>query len=93
VIDWQPGDRIVSFSDGVPETVNERGEALGALAAEQLLCTGLDRLAQALVEFRGKAPSRDDVSAIDVVYSVGFAEACRVSNAVSLERSASIAAP
>ncbi len=65
-----PGDLLLLFTDGVHETVNERGEEFGvarlleaAGAASRLgAVRGLDSLRASLDEFRKAEPQRDDVT-------------------------------
>lgn len=69
-IDLQPGDRLVVFSDGVPDAVNEDDEQYGYgrmrayLETNQELPTRFlaDGLAADVAKWRGDAPAFDDLT-------------------------------
>jgi serine phosphatase RsbU (regulator of sigma subunit) len=69
-VDLRPGDRVVVFSDGVPDAVNEAGEQYGYarmteyLSANQKLPVKFlaDGLASDVARWRGDAPAFDDLT-------------------------------
>jgi len=69
-IELKPGDRVVIFSDGVPDAVNEAGEQYGYgrmrfyLESNQDLPAKFlaDGLAADVAEWRGNAPAFDDLT-------------------------------
>lgn len=69
-VDLRPGDRVVVFSDGVPDAVNESGEQYGYarmteyLSANQTLPVKFlaDGLASDVARWRGDAPAFDDLT-------------------------------
>jgi serine phosphatase RsbU (regulator of sigma subunit) len=71
-----PGDLLIYFSDGIIETVNEKGEQLGFERFEEIIkrCAGgharsvRDRILSEFDAFRGNAPMVDDVTLIVVRY-------------------------
>jgi len=70
----EPGDRLFFFTDGLPETVGPEDEEFGrerlatVLAASRTddLEISLDSLLDALREWSGGAPFRDDVSVLGI---------------------------
>jgi sigma-B regulation protein RsbU (phosphoserine phosphatase) len=71
-----PGDRLILFSDGLPEATNHSGEFFGDEKIEQVIRESADRTAQGLVrtifnhvtEFKGGAPRYDDIACVALVY-------------------------
>jgi two-component system, HptB-dependent secretion and biofilm response regulator len=63
------GDRVLMFSDGVPEAINSAGEEFGMKRLEEAaICTkfSLNSIMTAVDEFRGMIPFRDDVSLCEI---------------------------
>ena len=74
--DVQPGDVVLCFSDGVPETRNLSGELFGMDRVKQILSKnapsdGFEGLLRALEAFRGIEQSADDVSLVAVTVAAG----------------------
>jgi len=63
-IELRPGDRIVAYTDGVPEALNARGEAFGQERLEQLIRDGAsaETIAQAVRQWRDEKSEADDVT-------------------------------
>lgn len=69
-VDLFPGDRLVVFSDGVPDAVNEDGEQYGYERMSQYLLDNqelpvnylVDGLANDVATWRGTAPAFDDLT-------------------------------
>ncbi len=70
------GDRLILFSDGVPEATSPNGEFFGDERIEQVVREFAEAAAQDLVrgivgrvtEFEGGAPRNDDIACVGVVY-------------------------
>lgn len=70
------GDRLVLFSDGLPEATNCNGEFLGDVRIERAIRENAEKGAQGLVrgiihqavEFEGGAPRYDDIACVSVIY-------------------------
>jgi PAS domain S-box-containing protein len=71
VVELEPGESIVLYSDGVTDTVGRDGERFGERRLEELLAEGsrdgaaelVNRLDRGLLEFQG-ADQRDDVAVL-----------------------------
>lgn len=70
---FQPGDRFLLYTDGLPESFNSRGQAFGIEGLERMLRHHrgahhefLDQLFQALASFGAPDPPRDDCTAISI---------------------------
>ena len=66
-----PGDRLVIYSDGIPEAPNAAGELFGSERLADLMCrcgiapaTAFAELTQELANFTGRSSPPDDVSLI-----------------------------
>jgi phosphoserine phosphatase RsbU/P len=65
-----PGDLLVMYTDGVPETVNARGDAFGFDRVRRAVATGgsasvvHDRIVEAVDSFAGNTPLHDDRSLV-----------------------------
>ncbi len=74
----RPKDRIVFFTDGITESMDEKDEEFGEIRVKKLMLKYSDYSAQALLEkivnetehFRGKGPQTDDITLL-VIKSVG----------------------
>lgn len=78
-VDLQPGDRLVVFSDGVPDAVDEQGQQYGYDRMRQYLSENhelpvkflVDGLASDVAQWRGAAPAFDDLTLLALEASVG----------------------
>jgi sigma-B regulation protein RsbU (phosphoserine phosphatase) len=74
----KPEDRIVFFTDGITESMNEKDEEFGEVRVKNLMLKYKDDSAQSLLEkfvseterFRGKGPQTDDITLL-IIKSVG----------------------
>jgi serine phosphatase RsbU (regulator of sigma subunit) len=70
------GDRLVLFSDGLPEATNRKGEFFGDATVERTIRENSENDAQGLVrgiidkvvEFEGGAPRYDDIACVGLIY-------------------------
>jgi sigma-B regulation protein RsbU (phosphoserine phosphatase) len=72
-----PGDRLLIFSDGVPDATNRRGQQYGRERLAKFLESNdqlkvqvlVDRLAADVAKWRGSAPAFDDLTllALEVI--------------------------
>ncbi|MDP6776509.1 MAG: PP2C family protein-serine/threonine phosphatase [Candidatus Latescibacteria bacterium] len=72
----QPGDRVVFYSDGIPEAENAAEEQFGYERTGDTICQAcadglsaeatIDRLLEAVAAFRGDAPQSDDMTCVVV---------------------------
>jgi phosphoserine phosphatase RsbU/P len=72
-LELEPGDRLCFFTDGIPDTLNERGESFGGdwigeslahLPADEEGSDWTERIVQRLTEFRGEQRPIDDMTLI-----------------------------
>jgi serine phosphatase RsbU (regulator of sigma subunit) len=71
-----PGDRLILFSDGLPEATNRSGEFFGDEKIEHVIRENADRTARGLVraivdhvtEFESGTPRYDDIACVALVY-------------------------
>jgi len=71
-IDVHRGDRLVLYSDGVTDAVNEKGELFGdsrlntaiVESASEPLGAGIEALVNRIKKWRGAAPMNDDVTVL-----------------------------
>ena len=76
------GDRLILFSDGVPEATSPNGEFFGDERIEQVVRRVAEAAAQDLVrgivgrvtKFEGGAPRNDDIACVGVVYRGSIVE-------------------
>jgi serine phosphatase RsbU (regulator of sigma subunit) len=74
-----PGISLVVVSDGITESVSDRGELFGAHRLEECLTTcgslsaaeTVGRIIQDAADFRGSAPQNDDVTVLCLVTATG----------------------
>lgn len=66
--DLQPGDRIVAYTDGIPEARNAREEQFGEERLRELVRTGASaqRVLNAVQEWRAKSDDADDLTIVTV---------------------------
>ncbi len=73
-VDLAPGERLVVFSDGIPEAMNARRELFGEERMHQVLLdaggrtleAGLDAMLTAVADWRQGGPAEDDISILGV---------------------------
>ncbi|HYR28904.1 MAG TPA: PP2C family protein-serine/threonine phosphatase, partial [Thermoanaerobaculia bacterium] len=63
--DLQPGDRIVAYTDGIPEALNARGEAFGEERLYALLRQRGD-IIDAVLAWRGGRGDADDLTLVTI---------------------------
>ncbi len=74
-----PGDRVLVYSDGLVEAVNEAGEMFGEARLLEVFESGLpahrlfDGIRSAVDAFRGGAEQRDDITLVEMVCLAGAA--------------------
>jgi serine phosphatase RsbU (regulator of sigma subunit) len=76
VLQLEPGDIVVTFSDGVTEALNKHGEEFGDARVQDLIEQGsndtpqelVDRILAAVRSFTQEAPQSDDISLMVVRY-------------------------
>jgi len=61
----QPGDRIVAYTDGIPEALNARGEAFGEERLHALLRERKD-IIEAVLAWRGGRGDADDLTLVTI---------------------------